>query len=240
MAKKKSNEPKRQFRKHQPTRAQQRKRKQRILLITAISVIGAVAGIIGSGWYAERYQSTGADQETAAQLREGSDDFGEGTRILGETPAPDEETGVRILGDSEDPSPVTAPPALDEAGAITEQTESPIITSVSAREAFNLIQENQNNPDFVIIDVRKPEEFAGGHIAGAINRYKYSSSFETELDKLDRTKTYLVYCRKCLPPYPCSIDPPGAAAVMRDLGFGEVYNMGGVTQWEAEGYLLVQ
>jgi hypothetical protein len=51
--------------------------------------------------------------------------------------------------------------------------------------------------------------------------------------------TAIVYCRKCLPPYPCNLDPPGAAAVMRNLGFEEVYNMGGVIQWEAEGYPLV-
>ncbi|MBE9512585.1 MAG: peptidylprolyl isomerase [Chloroflexi bacterium] len=56
MAKKKGGLPKREFTKHQLTRLQKQKRKQRIILIVGISVIAVVSGVIGSGWYINEYQ----------------------------------------------------------------------------------------------------------------------------------------------------------------------------------------
>jgi len=49
------------------------------------------------------------------------------------------------------------------------RTATQIIEDVTSQEAFTLIRNNQNNPDFVILDVRTPEEFADGHIENAIN-----------------------------------------------------------------------
>jgi len=60
-------------------------------------------------------------------------------------------------------------------------------------EAINLIQENQDNPDFVIIDAQSPEIFAEKHIDNAINMYFGSETIDNELDKLDKNKKYLVY-----------------------------------------------
>ena len=60
-------------------------------------------------------------------------------------------------------------------------------------EAINLIQENQGNPDFVIIDAQPPETFAEKHIDNAINMYFGSETIESELDKLDKNKKYLVH-----------------------------------------------
>ena len=42
-----------------------------------------------------------------------------------------------------------------------------IVENVNATEASSLIQEYRNDPDFVILDVRTPEEFREGHIEGA-------------------------------------------------------------------------
>jgi 3-mercaptopyruvate sulfurtransferase SseA len=55
--------------------------------------------------------------------------------------------------------------------------------------------ENQNDPDFVIIDCRTPEEYAGGHIEDSVNIDYRSDAFGDELEKLDRDRTYLIYCR---------------------------------------------
>ncbi len=60
-------------------------------------------------------------------------------------------------------------------------------------EALNLIQENQGNPDFVIIDAGPPETFAEKHIDNAINMYFGSETIDNELDKLDKNKKYLVH-----------------------------------------------
>ena len=45
-----------------------------------------------------------------------------------------------------------------------QQTPAQIIENISPQEAFDLIQENKDNPDFVILDVRTPEEFALGFV----------------------------------------------------------------------------
>ena len=69
------------------------------------------------------------------------------------------------------------------------------IEDISARTAKGLIQENRPNPDFIILDIRTPREFDGGHIAGARNIDFYAKTFATEFRRLDREKTYLIYCR---------------------------------------------
>jgi len=63
------------------------------------------------------------------------------------------------------------------------------------KDAYTLIQKNKGNPDFVILDVRTPAEFADEHIENAINLDYYSETFRDDLNKLDKTKTYLIYCR---------------------------------------------
>jgi 3-mercaptopyruvate sulfurtransferase SseA len=41
--------------------------------------------------------------------------------------------------------------------------------SITATEAQALVQSHQGDPGFAIIDVRTSQEFADGHIAGAVN-----------------------------------------------------------------------
>ena len=110
-----------------------------------------------------------------------------------------------------------------------QETPAQIIEDISTQEAFTLIQENQHNSDFIIIDVRTPEEFAEEHIENTINIDFYSENFRDGLNKLDRNKTYLIYCR--------SANRSGQALeIMKELGFGEVYNMsGGIIEWKAKG-----
>ena len=104
-----------------------------------------------------------------------------------------------------------------------------VIKDITPQEAFNLIQDNQNNPDFVIIDVRTPQEFAEEHIENASNIDFYSETFRDELDNLDKNKTYLIYCRS-------GGRSGNALNIMADLNFREAYNMlGGINQWESEG-----
>jgi len=117
------------------------------------------------------------------------------------------------------------------AGSETAAPESPtqIIEDITPQEAFTLIQNNQNNPDFVIIDVRTPEEVADGYIENAINLDFYSATFRSELDRLDKNQTYLIYCRS-------GRRSGNALTIMVELNFREVYNMsGGIIDWEAEG-----
>jgi len=109
-----------------------------------------------------------------------------------------------------------------------------IIEDVTTEEAYALIQDNQDNQSFVILDVRTPGEYAGGHIAEAINLDYNSGTFREEVNELDKDKTYLIYCR--------TARRSGLALdIMEELGFGEVYNMlGGIVEWEADGFPMVK
>lgn len=105
--------------------------------------------------------------------------------------------------------------------------------TISAADAYNLIQQNLNNPDFIILDVRTADEFNSGHIAGAINIDYYSSNFQADIGKLDKNKQYLVYCRT-------GIRGEAATQIMISLGFADVQNMaGGITAWIQDGYPIV-
>jgi len=46
-----------------------------------------------------------------------------------------------------------------QTGALTN-----FFTDVTAKEAFNLIKTNEGNPNFIIVDVRTPEEFTAGDV----------------------------------------------------------------------------
>jgi len=56
LAKKKAIKPKHEATKRQLSLWQRQKKRQRIILILGISVIGTVAGVLGSGWYTNEYQ----------------------------------------------------------------------------------------------------------------------------------------------------------------------------------------
>jgi len=70
-----------------------------------------------------------------------------------------------------------------------------IIKDITLEEAFALMEDNRYDENFVIIDVRTPEEYAGEYIEKAINLDYNSETFADELDQLDKEKTYLIYCR---------------------------------------------
>jgi rhodanese-related sulfurtransferase len=118
----------------------------------------------------------------------------------------------------------------------SEQAEVPeqIIQDMTAQEVFDLIQENNNNPDFIIIDVRTPEEFTDGHIDDAINIDFRSESFESEISKLDKGKTYLIYCKS-------GGRSRGALDMMTNLDFEEVYHLStGIISWQQEGFPVIK
>jgi rhodanese-related sulfurtransferase len=76
----------------------------------------------------------------------------------------------------------------------------------------------------MVIDVRTPEEFAGGHLDGAVNMNLQSPAFASQLAGLDPSADYLVYCR--------SGNRSGQAIdQMRAAGFtGELTNLGSVDE----------
>lgn len=105
----------------------------------------------------------------------------------------------------------------------------PILETITPQAAFDLIEANQGNPDFVIIDVRSQTSFETEHIEGAVNIDSAAADFEAQLDALDKTKTYFVYCA-------AGHRSAAAGETMSALGFYEVYILeGGISQWQAAG-----
>jgi phage shock protein E len=117
---------------------------------------------------------------------------------------------------------------------IVEPKVESVVTEITPQEAYELIQENKGNENFVILDVRTPEEIVDGAIENSIKIDYYSDSFREEIDELDKENKYLVYCR--------SGGRSGEATkLMEELGFQKVYDMsGGFSQWQAEGLPFVK
>lgn len=111
--------------------------------------------------------------------------------------------------------------------------ETQIIEDINVDEAYVLIQNNTENQNFIILDIRTTEEYENEHIQNSIMIDFYSETFENELDELDKNKTYLIYCRT-------GRRTGLTLDIMKELGFIEVYNMaGGITQWKTNEYPVV-
>jgi rhodanese-related sulfurtransferase len=110
---------------------------------------------------------------------------------------------------------------------------SPPLKDINARTAAALIQENQSNPNFIILDIRTPKEFEAGHIEGARNIDFYAKTFAQEFKSLDRQQTYLIYCR--------SGNRSGQLMpAVEKMYFKKVYHMrSGLVDWVGQGFELV-
>ena len=93
-------------------------------------------------------------------------------------------------------------------------------------EKFQKLSSKKKN---ILIDVRTPEEMQEGHLEGALNINFLSEGFENEIKQLDKTKTYLLYCRT-------GKRTAKAGAAMKAAGFKKVIMLdGGITAWKEQG-----
>ncbi len=113
------------------------------------------------------------------------------------------------------------------------ENKTQIIKKITSKEGYELIQKKKGDANFVILDVRTPDEFKSGHIENAININLNSGDFKDQLNKLDKNKIYVVYCRS-------GHRSGNAVKVMKELKFMEVYDIGGIIQWKEAGYDLVK
>lgn len=91
------------------------------------------------------------------------------------------------------------------------------------------VEKLKKDDNAVILDVRTQEEVDEGKIPNALHIDIYKGQgFIDEVDKLDKTKTYFVYCRS-------GARSAQACAVMNQLGFEKTYNLlGGFSEWTGE------
>lgn len=73
-----------------------------------------------------------------------------------------------------------------------------------------------------LVDVRTPEEFASGHIEGAIN--VPLQTLDRRLSDIPRDRPVVVYCRS-------GARSSTAAGVLRSAGYATVFNLGSIGFW---------
>ncbi|MBU1096024.1 MAG: rhodanese-like domain-containing protein [Bacteroidetes bacterium] len=80
----------------------------------------------------------------------------------------------------------------------------------------------------VLLDVRTPMENAEERIPNSILIDLYSPNFAKEIEKLDKTKSYYIYCRSGNRSY-------HAGRQMINMGFEKIYNLeSGIIGWHGE------
>jgi len=80
-----------------------------------------------------------------------------------------------------------------------------------------------------LIDVRTPEEYAQGHIEGAVNIDFRDEDFKKLVSQVDKSKPVAVYCGRGGRSGKCS-------AYMKKAGFTKIYDLdGGITEWKFKG-----
>lgn len=93
-------------------------------------------------------------------------------------------------------------------------------------DQFDKLRADKKN---VVLDVRTPEEFAEGHIPGAINIDFNADDFDQKISKLDKDKTYLVHCA-------AGGRSARACGKLGKMDFKSLYNLeGGMGAWEKAG-----
>jgi rhodanese-related sulfurtransferase len=87
-------------------------------------------------------------------------------------------------------------------------------------------KEDQNS---AILDVRTPEEYEEKHIPNSkLINVQDAQNFVSEIEKLDKAKSYYVYCRS-------GGRSAMACNIMEQMGFEDVSNLeGGITDWHGE------
>ncbi len=88
---------------------------------------------------------------------------------------------------------------------------------ISGAEARDLVAKGAT-----LLDVRTTEEFAAGHIPGAINIPV--QQLADRKDEIDRNAPVVVYCRS-------GMRSKRAAALLGEAGFQNVHDLGAMSRW---------
>lgn len=114
---------------------------------------------------------------------------------------------------------------IEEIGEVEAVEESPAeVMPISVERVYEIITGGE---DYIILDVRNPDEYEEGHIGGAV--LIPVSELEDRLDEIPGNKPVITYCK-------AGSRSASAAHILVENGFLEVYDMGGITEWMDSGY----
>lgn len=120
-------------------------------------------------------------------------------------------------------SPAAPAPAASAGAAVAAAPEK-VNTKISPADYQSKFGAGSEH---LLLDVRTPEEFATGHIHGAVNIPV--QSLPDRLNEVPRDEPIVVYCH--------SGNRSGQAALFLDQsGYTQIYDLGGINTWEKQGY----
>ncbi len=97
-------------------------------------------------------------------------------------------------------------------------------TSISMEEAKEMMEQDDGH---VIVDVRREDEYAEGHIPGAILIPNESIENDPPEELPEWDQIILIYCRS-------GRRSKEAAQKLADMGYENVYEFGGIIDWDGE------
>ncbi len=105
--------------------------------------------------------------------------------------------------------------------ACAQNSPVAVVQNIDSKTFLNKMKEK----NAIILDVRTPEEYAAGHIPNSVLIDYSAPDFKSKIEKLDKSKNYLVYCA-------AGGRSARASNVMVSGNFKSVYNLtGGFSQW---------
>lgn len=106
----------------------------------------------------------------------------------------------------------------------SEKAQTPTYRQISMEEAVQLME---TETDYQILDVRTLEEYAQGHIPGAICVPNETIGSEEIPELPDRSQLILIYCRS-------GNRSKQAAGKLARLGYTNLAEFGGINSWTGE------
>ena len=108
--------------------------------------------------------------------------------------------------------------------ACTSKTDGGTYRQISPEEAMELMKSESN---YIILDVRTPEEFAEGHIPEAINVANESIVSKEPVELPEKDQLILVYCRS-------GNRSKKASEKLVNMGYTNIVEFGGINQWPGD------
>lgn len=140
----------------------------------------------------------------------------------------DEGKSVSIIGGADGPTSIFIAGKIggdDDREEVMENEEMSFSVEVITASQAKEIMDNGN--DYVILDVREADEFAEGHIDGAIQISYTELEAKAESILKDKGQLILVYCRS-------GRRSAIAGETLSKLGYTDVKDFGGIIDWPYE------
>lgn len=120
--------------------------------------------------------------------------------------------------------PIFLPALLFTGCAGTSNNQTNTYRQISMDEAVNMMAQETG---YIILDVRRPDEFAAGHIPGAINVPNETIGTDEISQLPDKDQLIMVYCRS-------GRRSKEASEKLVKLGYTNIVEFGGILDWKGE------